>query len=69
MSRFIIPQGEPHLKVKYYHDQSRRSWDLAAAARTKFAAYKRALRRFNLSTNDADSTRVLLSQVNIIMLN
>ena len=58
-----MPQGDPRLKIEYYSDQMRRSWDLAGAARTKFKAYKRVLRRFCLKSTDTEATRVLLSQV------
>ena len=37
-----MPQGDPRLKIEYYSDQMRRSWDLAGAARSKFKAYKKA---------------------------
>ena len=66
MPRFIIPAGEPHLKVKHYSDQSRRAWDLAAAARSKFIAYKRSLRRFTTQSTETEATRVLLQQVNTV---
>ena len=62
---FIIPPGEPRLKIEYYSDQMRRSWDLAGAARSKFKAYKRKLRKFCLKSIDTESTRVLLQQVKL----
>ena len=60
-----MPQGDPRLKIEYYSDQMRRSWDLAGAARSKFKAYKRVLRRFCLKSIDSEATRVLLTQVKI----
>ena len=65
---FTIPPGDPRLKIEYYSDQMRRSWDLAAAARGKFKAYKRKLRRFCLKSTDSESTRVLLQQVRLTLL-
>jgi len=61
-----MPQGDPRLKIEYYSDQMRRSWDLAGAARSKFKAYKRVLRRFCLKSTDSEATRVLLAQVSYL---
>ena len=60
---FNMPQGDPRLKIEYYSNHMRRSWDLAGAARSKFKAYKRVCRRFHLKSEDSEATRVLLSQV------
>ena len=60
---FIIPSGDSRLKIEYYSNQMRKSWDLAGAAREKFKGYKRVLRRFHLKSTDTEAHRVLLSQV------
>ena len=65
MSQFKIPNGNPREKTKYYSDQLKSAWDLAAAARIKFIGYKKAMRKFHLRTSETEATRVLLSQVTV----